>query len=267
MTTQQNTRPDPLTTLAALRPDTSGRAWGAVEQAAARERVMAAPVPSAAPVRRVRGRRSHVTAIALGGVLVVGGASAAAAAGVVGGLLPQSFTDVFSSWGLAHHNENGTVNNPALDLSTAQRVATAPGPDGTIFTVVVAHAGPGVDYQCSVALNETPDSAQRPLPSNFLDVSATSCGSEVPDPRFSFQGGWADLEHGTWSWFGTAGAAVRGDVVTASGQHYPAVISDGRIYGWYPRVADQADSPVLTCYDADGTVVVRENLETGEKVA
>ena len=269
MTTHRSTRPDHLATLTALRPDTSGRAWGAVEQAAARERVMAVDARAAAPVRRARRRHRHVTALALSGLLVVGGAGAAAAAG---GLLPQSFTDAFSGWGTTPREGGSRYEGPdaqavgpdragpAIDPSTGQRVASAPGPNGTVFTLVTAHATDPA-YQCTAVLFESPTSAGQPLPSDFRSSYHDTCQEGPAQGTFDMKG-THEPEKGVWTWSATAGDAVRATLVGPDGTSYPVLGEAGALYGWFPGHADLVGGTlatdrlyVLTGYAADGSVV------------
>lgn len=253
MTTQRSTRPDPFVTLAALRPDTSGRAWGAVEQVAARERVMSAPAQTVTSERRAGGRRRRVAAIALSGALVVGGASAAAAAG---GLLPQSFTDVFSGWSRTSQGAGPELDGPGVDPSTARRVASAPGPDGTAFTLVSARAAADPAYRCTAVLFESPQSVEKPLPSVFQGSYGNGCG-EVVREDFGVNGVTTNPGTGTWTWSASTGNAVRATLVGPDGTSYPVVSDAGTFYGWFPATPDDRPPFVLTGYGEDGSEVGR----------
>ena len=75
-----------------------------------------------------RPRRKHAAALAFSAAVIVGGSGAAAASGLV----PQAFIDAFpwASW----------PDGPPVDPADARRIATAPGPDGTVFTLMAAPA-------------------------------------------------------------------------------------------------------------------------------
>lgn len=257
------TRPDAYTLLVALRPGTAEeQGWDAHAQQVVRERILADP--GAPGTRRTTRRRRF--ALALAGALVVTGGGAAAASGRI----PEVFTDAFASWG-ADWSENEVTG---ADPATAERVATQPGPDGTVFSVVAAPTRSSADPDgpvtgaCTVAVLETAASAREPGPADFQDVSSSGCqpshrglalgergGIDVAYAEDSRLGVTEDL----WVWQYSAGDAVTAQVVTADGRTWPALLHDGTLYGWVPAPAD-GERPVLVGYAADGTEVGRVEL-------
>lgn len=228
-----------MRTLAALRPRTTvDDAWPSAAREAAYERIltereMSGPVP---PLRQ----RSSARRIAAGGIAT--GVVFSAGLGVAGatGVLPEKFFDTFAFWA----EEDG------VDLATAERVATVPGPDGLLFTVVSMTGGPD-DTVCIAPMFETPESASGPVPSAF-DGGGGTCGpASSTEPFGSNQGVGADADEHMYS--APAGEAVRAELRLPDGSVYPAVLADGWFYGWFPT--DSAGDPVLTGYAADGSVV------------
>jgi hypothetical protein len=259
--------PDALATLTALRPDTRRmQGWSAQEQAATRERIMATDATledaahrAARPVLPVAGRRKHAAAVALGALVVVSGAGAAAA----GGLVPQAFVDAFTHW-------RTWPGDHRVDPATAVRIATAPGPDGTVFTLVAAHADDDPDHQCLVTLYETQQSTRQPGPAVFQDVSGNWCQDGSTDEPFGATTA-VDVASGagysrvgvtgdTWVWSTSTGSAASARLRTTDGQTYPVLTYEGRFFGWFPAPEDGQDRPVLTGYDADGTPIGQTSL-------
>ena len=257
--TDRSAQPGPtdlLAVLTAIRPSTDiDEVWDPSEQAAVRDRITAdsGSVPAAADElaqRRAR-RRRPLAVLALSGAVLAGGVGAAAA----GGLMPQAFVDRFSALWQTDPMEGA----PAVDPSTAERVATAPGPDGQVFTVMSAAAADDPDSTCTVALFETPGSAALPGPAAFVDVSSNWC-QDGPETRPFGTGADIDVFHGYYIWNAPAGDAVRGELRTPSGETYPVVSSDGRLWGWFPARVEgeplvQAE---LIGYAADGTEIGRQ---------
>lgn len=267
-------RQDALATLAALRPRAGGeQAWTAQEQAALRQRIMATDLGTGTGaeavkgvtgdgtplVRPLRSRRQHAAVIALSVAVLAGGSGAAAASG----LMPQAFIDSLSSW-------RTWPEGPPVDPATAQRIATAPGPDGTVFTLMAAAAADDPDFQCVVALYETPDSALQPGPAAFQDVSGNWCQDGPDDRPFGAIGSdvanaaWFTKDIGvrsdTWVWYASAGKAVTAELRTTDGASYPVLKHNGMFFGWVPAPALDQPHPVLIGYDANGKEVGRDTV-------
>jgi hypothetical protein len=179
----------------------------------------------------------------------VGGGSAA----VAGGLVPQSFVEAFSYW-----QDTPVAGGPAIDPATAERVAVAPGPDGTVFSVLVAHAADDPAWRCTTALFETAQSAALPGPAVFIDAGS-QCRRGPDTAPFGLGAGVA-VSGDICVWDAPAGGAVRGELRTASGERWPLVLVDGTFRGWFP--APQAGDPPAEFigYAADGTEVGRAKL-------
>jgi ferric-dicitrate binding protein FerR (iron transport regulator) len=240
---------DPLTVITALRPrPEEDAAWTQQERAALLTRVLHSPRPWA-PSRPSRLRRRTLT-LGLSGVLVVAGGGAA----VAGGLVPQAFVDAFAYW----QNQPSGENSPPVDPSTAERAATAPGPGGTVFTVVSAHAADDPSFRCTTALFETPESAAQPGPAVFTDAFGSVC--EKPSHRTFGDGTNVAVTDGKYVWQIPAGDAVRGELRTASGEDWPVVLVDGSFYGWFPALEPGEPHPVLVGYAADGSEVGRTSV-------
>ncbi|TYP81256.1 hypothetical protein [Blastococcus xanthinilyticus] len=225
-----------LDTLSALRPRTSvTAAWPPAVRDAALERVLLDRGTPAAPVRsRFRLRRLAVGGLATGAVLT-GGLGVAAGAGV----LPQDFVDTFAFW----------AEDSGVDLSTAERNATAPGPDGLLFSVVTMSGPDGT--VCVAPLFETPESASGPVPSVFEDGGG-SCGPEPSTEAFGSNAAVNADDEAHIYWV-PAGRAVRAELTLPDGSGYPAVLVHGGFHGWFPTASE--GDPVLTGYAADGSVV------------
>ena len=247
--------PDLLAVLTAIRPSTDAdEAWDPRDQAAVRDRITAGagPVTDELADRR---RRRPLAVLALSGLVVAGGAGAAAA----GGVMPQAFINAFPYWATPSEGK------PAVDPSTGERVATAPGPEGKVFTVMSAAAADEPDFTCTVALFETPESAALPGPAAFVDVSSNWCQD---GPETSPFGSGADIDvaaghdfdlvGGYYVWRTPAGAAVRGELRTPSGETYPVVSAGGWLRGWFPARVEGEPQAELIGYAADGTEVGRQ---------
>ena len=258
MTTRTDHSPEPGSTdlfavLTAIRPSTDiDEVWNPREQAAVRDRITADSQPAAAATDELaerRGRKHRPLAVlTLSGLVLAGGVGAAAA----GGLMPQAFINAFSGW-----QATPVEGNPAVDPATAERVATAPGPDGEVFTVMSAAAADDPDFTCTVALFETPESAALPGPAAFVDVSSNWC-QDGPETLPFGSGANIDVFDGYYIWNAPAGDAVRGELRTPSGETYPVVNSDGRLWGWFPAQVEGEPRAELIGYAADGTEVGRQ---------
>ena len=195
---------------------------------------------------RVLSDHGHVTTTrpARRRVVVVGVAVAATSIAGVGvaaanGLMPHSFTAAYSGW----QHWPGHAADPA----TAERVATAPGPDGTVFSVL--STGHGAADSCRTAVLESAESARQPLPGEFTDIYGDFCSDAPTLPDFGgVSVSYQDVAAG---YTVSAGDAVRAEVRTPDGQAYPALLVEGDFWGWFPRSA----RPTLVGFAADGSVV------------
>jgi hypothetical protein len=258
MTTRTDHSPEPgstdlLAVLTAIRPSADiNEAWDPREQAAVRDRITADSEPVAAVTDELASRRGRkhrpLALLALSGLVLAGGAGAAAA----GGLMPQAFIDAFSFWQTAPVD-----GSPAVDPVTAERVATAAGPNGTEFTVLAASAADDPNYTCTVALFETPESAAQPGPAAFTEASSNWCQDGAETAPFG-SGVNIDVSDGYYVWWAAAGDAVRGELRTPSGQTYPVVSSGGKFFGWFPARVEGEPQAELIGYAADGTEVGRQ---------
>ncbi|MGO4205424.1 hypothetical protein AB4Z09_27540 [Rhodococcus sp. TAF43] len=243
---------DLLKTLEAMRPDTGAdRLWPQHVQAAEQARIMATTSAPTAPA--VRSRR--VGAVALTAALFAVGALGACAAAATG-LMPKAFTDHYYFWKEAAPEPGAT----AVDPATAERIASIPGPDGTVFSVFEAR-GAG-SQRCVTSVFESAAGAADPGPSEFTDL-----GSRC---RHDGEGGFGDGAGTMVATFGdggsevlpkelvydaVAGTAVRAELCTSTGQVLPTILADGSFFGWFPKPEPGSPRPVLTGYAADGTVV------------
>jgi hypothetical protein len=246
--TPEPSSPDLLTVLTALRPHTDiDRLWDPRAQAAVRDRITAGhePGPAATDELAARRRRRPLAVLALSGLVLAGGAGAAAA----GGLVPQAFIDVFSGW-----QSVPVLDLPAVDPATAERVATVPGPDGTEFTVLSAHAADDPAYTCTVALFETQESAAGPA--TFTGTAASWCQDSPSTAPFGAGAGTEETD-GRDVWWAPAGDAVRGELRAPDGGTRPVALVRGTFYGWTPAPVDGQPRAELVGYAADGTEVGR----------
>ncbi len=232
---------DPLTTLEKLRPsDTvSAELWPENVQDAVRTRIMATENnigATKAPRRRVG---AIVLVAAICAAVVVGCAAAT-------GMMPKAFTDMYSGW----QTMPGT--NGGIDPSTAERVGSIPGPDGTLFSVFVAHGANG--WRCVAPVFEASADIDKVGPSKFIGLGH-GCRSIDLYGADSFGGG-AGYEAGPHeaTYDAGAGGAVRAELHTADGQIYPTILAEDRFYGWIP-LSLTSPRPTLVGYAADGTVV------------
>lgn len=239
-----NETTDPLTVLKTLRPTPPlDGDWSVAELS----RITTSPTTRPAAQQPIqRRRRRIVVSSAVAGALFAGGIGTAAATGLLPDRLLNLLDTMSPSPDAAHQTASATV----------QRAATAPGPDGQVFSVVTWDEGPGSDYEwCSVPVIETAASAAEPVPADFYDNGAV-CGP----------GGFADefaAEYGVnasdpYAVFEVkAGTAVRGELRLPDGSTYPAVLVRGWLYGWFPP----ATEGVLTGYTQDGTVAGTVTLQ------
>ncbi|MFI8658541.1 hypothetical protein ACIGKR_00980 [Rhodococcus qingshengii] len=240
---------DLLTTLEKLRPsDTvSAELWPENVQDAARTRIMATKNnigATKAPRRRVG---AIVLVAAICAAVVVGCAAAT-------GMMPKAFTDMYSGW----QTMPGT--NGGIDPSTAERVGSIPGPDGTLFSVFVAHGANG--WRCVAPIFESAEDLDQRAPSDFSHLGDSCFPAADPDmypeeaSPFALGGGAGIMVAGPHeaTYDAGAGGAVRAELHTADGQIYPTILAEDRFYGWIP-LSLTSPRPTLVGYAADGTVV------------
>ena len=223
----ESLRPDPLP----LDPAWSQRTLTAITQSHD-----PAPEP-------VHGKRRRLAVVALAATFIsVTGAGAAAA----GGLMPQPFVDAFSFW------KTIPVDAHPVDPATAERVATAKGPHGTVFSVL--STGHGQRFACRTGLIETAKSAAGPGPSSFTDVTSNFCSDAPSSATF----GSVDINYQQIAagFIVSAGTAVRAEVHTKDGRELPALLVEGDFWGWFPA----SEHPTLVGYAADGSVIGRLRL-------
>lgn len=155
------------------------------------------------------------------------------------GLLPQSFTDVFSSW-----EQDGYAQ-----LSETVRAGTAPGPDGSVFTVVTSRNEDG--SFCAGAVFESPESAAEPVPSVFAE-NGSSC--EPTPNREDFGANSAGSDTGSEYVFQvSAGPATTAVLESPGTEARPLILANGWLYGWLP--ANYDGSAVVNGYAPDGSLV------------
>ena len=203
-------------------------------------RLMAADSPSTQPhAPRQRKRRVALVSLAVVATSVAGVGVASAS-----GLIPTSFTDAFSSW-------QHWPGHPA-DPATAERIATAPGPDGMVFSVL--STGHGHADSCRTSVVESAESATHALPVSFTNIYGTFCSDAATAPTFG--SGSVSYQDVAAGFTVSAGNAVRAEVRTPTGQTYPALLVEGDFWGWFPRSAH----PTLVGFAADGSVVGKVRL-------
>jgi hypothetical protein len=235
---------DRLALLSQIRPTSAvDRAWDARDQDAALARVLA---DTAAPAPARRRRRTRAAAIAAGLAASVVAAPGVAAA-VGDGMRPQAFLDVYSYW--ATDNPQGVVQ-----AGTARRAATAPGPDGNQFSVLMATNSEGTT--CLAPVIESGTSADRETPDLFTDGGSLCVSADAaPQPIGPILVSPTDT---ATIWYGDAGDGTRAELTMPDGTNYPALVVDGYLFGWYPLPdGTAASTPTLTVYGADGTVLHR----------
>ncbi|MCA1005707.1 hypothetical protein LCL87_08260 [Rhodococcus hoagii] len=247
---------DLLKTLEAMRPDHDAL-WSEDLRAAACARIMATDVEPTAP--RARSRRT-TTVVAVAALVAAGGVAACTATG----LTPQTFADHFAHW-----RDDPAPGWASADPAAAQRIGSLPGPDGTVFSVLVAR-GTG-DQRCLASVFESPESAAQPGPSEFTDLGSRcrrgpegfgDLGDGAGYFPVEFGAGGGEILPNAVTFDAAAGQAVRADIRLSTGQVLPMVLADGSFFGWYPLPSTPGSPrPVLTGYAADGTVV--GSLEIG----
>ncbi|RVW02396.1 hypothetical protein [Rhodococcus spongiicola] len=249
---------DLLRTLEAMRPGAgTEKLWPEHLQATERARIMATTAePVAPPVRS--GRVGAVTLAAA--LFTVGGIGAAAATG----LIPTAFVDHYYYW------KTPGPGSTAVDPAAAERIGSIPGPDGTVFSVLVAH-GAG-SQRCLAAVFESSASAALPGPSEFTGLgSRCRQGPEgaraLGDGSGTFvastfgDGGGGEVLPNVVTYDAAAGTAVRADIRTSTGQVLSTILADGSFFGWFPIPSPGSPRPIFTGYAADGTIV--DSFEIG----
>lgn len=232
---------DLLTRLEEMRPHPyTGEVWPKHEQEAARDRIMATSTAPVVPAIR----RRRVGAIVFGAALTAAGGVGVAAAG---GLMPKAFTDAYSNWSTYPDN---TGVNPA----DAERIASIPGPNGTVMSVYVARGTDGT--RCVAPVFESRTDAEQPGPSDFTGLVDYCRPATDTGPFGQGRGGWSISESGVFAYDAAAGDAVRAELHTKSGEVFPTVLVEGRFFGWFP-LPDGAPMATLVGYDANGNVIGR----------
>ncbi|MFF1554036.1 hypothetical protein ACFVX3_23690 [Rhodococcus erythropolis] len=234
---------DLLTTLEMLRPTdaVTTEFWPEKVQDAARTRIMATENNIGAtktPRRRVG---ALVLVAAICAAVVVGCAAATA-------MMPKPFTDMYSGW----QTMPGT--NGGIDPSTAERVGSIPGPDGSLFSVFVAHGEDG--WRCVAPVFEPSADVDKIGPSKFTSLGHGCRSNDDLYGADSFGGGSGMMVAGPHeaTYDAGAGGAVRAELHTADGSIYPTILAEDRFYGWIP-LSLTFPRPTLVGYAADGTVV------------
>jgi hypothetical protein len=188
---------------------------------------------------RARTPRLGKRRVAMVSLAVVATSVAGVGVASANGLMPNSFTDAFSGW----QHWPGHSADPA----TAERIATAPGPDGMVFSVL--STGHGHGDSCRTSVVESAESATHALPDAFTNIYGSFCSDAATAPTF---GSTAVSNQDVAAGFTvSAGNAVRAEVRTPDGQAYPALLVEGDFWGWFPRTAH----PTLVGFAADGSVV------------
>ena len=196
--------------------------------------------PTRVPAPR-QGRRRIVLVSAA--MLATSAAGVGAASAI--GLTPTSFTSAFSSW---QHWPGGSA-----DPAAAERIATAPGPDGMVFSVLSTGRAHG--SSCRTSVVESAESARRDLPDSFTEIYGDFCSNHATAPTFGTAAvSYQDVAAGFTV---SAGKAVRAEVRTPDGQVYPALLVEGDFWGWFPRSAH----PTLLGYAVDGSLVGKVRLQ------
>lgn len=232
---------DPLNTLKALRPSPAlDEDWSATTFA----HIVASPSSPATERRPVRRRRRVVLSSVLAGALVSGGIGTAAANGDLSDRLLSLVGSISPS------------RDNAVPTATVHRAATAPGPDGRVFSVVTWEEAPGSDDDwCTAPLFEAVASAAGPAPDDF-DENGAICGPGGLPNDFAME--YSVMASEAYAvYFVKAGAAVRGELSLPDGSTYPTVLVRGSLFGWFPSASDAA----LTGYAADGSVVGTVQLQ------
>ncbi len=180
-------------------------------------------------------------------------------------MMPAAFTEHYSYW-----RSPPTPGESGVDPAAATRIGSVPGPDGTVFSVLVAQGTGGM--RCVASVFETVTSAALPGPSEFIDLGnrcrqgpedwgalGDGAGTFVVGAYGESVGG-VTLSRG-WTYDAAAGTAVRAEIRTNTGQVLPTVLADGSVFGWFPMPTAGGRRAVLTGYAADGTIV--DSFEIG----
>ncbi|WP_433604921.1 hypothetical protein [Prescottella agglutinans] len=230
-----------LTTLEQMRPDAhADEIWPKHIQEAERDRIMATSTGPVVP----EARRRRVGTIALIAAITTAGGVGMAAAG---GLMPKAFTDAYSGW-LTYPDSSGV--NPAA----AERIASIPGPHGTVMSVFVAHGTDGT--RCVAPVFESVADTEQAGPANFTGLYHYCRPATDTGPFGQGGGGEVISESGVFAYDAAAGNAVRAELHTDAGEVFPTVLVEGRFFGWFP-LPDGAPIATLVGYDANGNVISR----------
>lgn len=152
--------------------------------------------------------------------------------------------DLLTAW--QSYPDSGGVNPDA-----AERIASIPGPDGTVMSVFVAHGSDG--WRCIAPVFESVADATQSGPSDFTHLG-DRCRSAIDSGSFGDGAGGEYLPNAV-IYDALAGVAVRAELHTAAGEIFPTVLAEGRFWGWFPPQARGSLRPTLFGYAADGTVV------------
>lgn len=242
---------DLLTTLDKLRPDTEAdELWTHQLRAIAHDRIVATPTDSLVSDTH---RRKIGTIVLVAAIATTGGIGVAAAAG----LMPKSFTDAYAHW------QNYPASN-GIDPDTAERIASLPGPDGTVFSIFAAQNADG--WRCVAPVFESVADSEHPGPADFTKLGDSCRQADppagVPDPNAFGNGAGIMVEGANFVYDAGAGEAVRAELHTVSGQNLPAMLAEDRFYAWGP-ISLAYPEPVLVGYYADGTMTTAHTRPGG----
>ncbi|GAA4125640.1 hypothetical protein GCM10022215_34260 [Nocardioides fonticola] len=170
-------------------------------------------------------------------VLTLGTGTAVAAAG--SGWVGAPFAEVFSPW-LSWPDGTGA------DPTAAVRRASAPGPVGTVFSVLTTEDDGG---GCRTAVFESEASATASEPTEFTPAYGDWCADGPSGSDF----GTVGVDSGPMAdgFVVSAGEAVRAEVTAPDGRTFPALLVGGDFWGWFPT----GSHPTLVAYAVDGAVV------------
>jgi hypothetical protein len=236
-----------LAILDALRPRTTvEQLWPSGNRDAAYQAIIATdPAAEVVVPRRPSHRTRRLATVAALSVLAVpGGLGVASAAGI----LPESFVGNYRLW----------QQDTGVDPATMTRAGTAPGPDGTVFTVWTAK-NPSNDYLCIAPVFESAASAAAPAPSVF-EESGNGC--QVLDLKMAFgENKWITSANGRHTFAVTAGDSTRAALRLHDGSVRPVIRVEGNYVGWFDLPTGQP-TPVLIAYDDAGAIMAQTTLST-----
>lgn len=240
---------DPLDTLMAVKPSLDDdERWAQAARNGVLTRIIETPRAVAAPSVAVSQGPRRLAWI--GAAVAVACASSAGVAVAAGGM-PLAFTNVFSYW-----DTSPVAGNEGIDPADSTRVATVPGPDGLMYSVLVARGENG--YRCTTAVLETSASANASGPYDFTDTGSECTNADNTQP---FGLSTVSRAPSAWAYVATAGEATTAELTLPSGEILEPILFEGQFYGWYPReYTHPGEMPVLVGFDTDGEVVGRVTL-------